>query len=176
MTDNNGMVAMTIAALHKDITTCLILIDTGYKQPHFANRITNNTFVAEMIKKIIPYAPKAYVHGRRDFSQYINTGDWNVNRIAADILHSSLRSYFMLGKYVSEFDGSALLKKIQVPTLIIEGTHDSIFPPEMAEELHSRIVSSEIEYIPGANHILVTSNPTEVTESISKFIQKLDII
>ena len=46
------------------------------------------------------------------------------------------------------------LDQINVPTLIITGEHDVGSNPEMAEQMHQKIASSELMIVPNIRHML----------------------
>ena len=73
-------------------------------------------------------------------------------------------------------DAKQLLDKISVPTLVLEGEEDSIFPPDIAEYIHKRIKKSQLEFIPNANHILVLNNPKELEKGIQSFLEKIKFL
>ena len=151
----------------------LVLVDTSYKPPHIGT-LTVDTLLLQIIASLLSKLPfNIGLSGHVDFRKYIGTGDFDKKRLLSDILHTSLKSYFVIFSNYLKFDGITLLKKIVVPTLIIQGEEDSIFPPEIAEILHEKIISSEYEIIPKANHIIVLNNPIELSQAIYPFVQKL---
>lgn len=118
--------------------------------------------------------PNIAVYGHADFSQFIDTSDIDFKRLLSDMLHTSLKSYFTLCESLAGYNAKDLLDKISVPTLVVEGTNDTIFPPDIAEYLHQRIKTSQLDLIEGANHILVINNPKELEESIENFLTKIN--
>lgn len=73
-----------------------------------------------------------------------------------------------------DLDANKLLDQIKVPTLVVEGANDTIFPPEIAHYLHKRIKKSELDIIPNANHILVLNNPQDLEKSIEGFLKRIN--
>lgn len=63
------------------------------------------------------------------------------------------------------------LKKIKVPTLIIQGEKDLLFPPKMAEDVHRHIIGSKLVIVPHAGHTLNLERVTEVCREILSFIE-----
>lgn len=168
-----GMVAMTLLGYYPDVASALVLIDTSYRPPWFSDILVHSTFFNYILELIVRHSSRKHIKGHADFSQFLNTTDYYWRRIISDILHVSLRSYFLLAKNLTNYDASSLLERIKAPTLIVEGTKDSVFPPDVAEDLHRRIITSEIDYIPGANHIIVLNNPKDLVKSIIKFLKKI---
>ncbi|MBI2074834.1 MAG: alpha/beta hydrolase [Candidatus Levybacteria bacterium] len=169
-----GMVALTLEGTYPRTSKALILIDTSYKPPYFSKVLTNHALFNKMLSLVANHAPDVGNHGHNDFSKFIGTGDFNVKRIISDILHTSLHSYFMICENLLGYDATTLLEKIIVPTLVIEGTKDHIFPPKVAKDLEKRIKTAEIDFIEGANHVLVINNPADLVKDMHKFLQKIN--
>ncbi len=168
-----GMVSIYFQAQLPNNSKGLVLVDTGFKPPFISNNPVAKVF-ADYLIRLLQSLPDIKVAGHADFNKFQGTNDINFRRILSDILHTSLRSYLMLSENLVNLDETRLLDKIQIPTLVIEGSKDSIFPPEIAKYLHKRIKTSELDLIEGANHILVINNPKELEESIQSFLQKIN--
>ncbi|MFA6273421.1 MAG: alpha/beta hydrolase [Candidatus Paceibacterota bacterium] len=105
-----------------------------------------------------------------DYSNYKNTGDWNLRRMFADISNTGLRAYFYgtLQSYEQNFE--LILERIKIPVLIIHGEKDTIFPIENSKAMMTKIKDSKFVSLPNADHILVLNNFSEVSNEISKFL------
>lgn len=168
-----GMVALTLVSKRPSFLKGLVLIDTSFKPAFLSNLFTFHPFFEKLLYFLAIHSPRVSKKGHIDFSKFIGTSDLNAKRIFSDILHTSLRSYLLSLDQIFHLNATALLKTITVPTLIIEGEQDSIFPLPIAKELAHRIKHSHLDVIPNANHILVINNPVDVTEDILRFAQKL---
>jgi pimeloyl-ACP methyl ester carboxylesterase len=133
---------------------------------------------AKIVKPFIDLAtfilPKPkYSIGQKhvDYSIYKDSGDWHIARTLADIKNTGLRIYLYCTKQTYTFDGNKVLGNIHIPTLIIHGNDDSIFPVKYGEYIHSKIKNSKIAIIKNTNHILVLNNFNEVSDLIEKFIE-----
>lgn len=168
-----GMVAMYFQTMFPDKSKALILIDTSYKPPFIGSNFVAQAFLKQFFKLFSKIFPNIAVYRHADFNQFMDTPDIDFKRLLSDMLHTSLKSYFTLCESLAGFSAKALLNKITIPTLIVEGTNDTIFPPDIAEYLHQRIKNSQLDLIEGANHILVINNPKELEESIKNFLQKI---
>lgn len=117
--------------------------------------------------RFVPFKqePKKHI----DYSRFINTGDWNIPRMIADIGNTSLRVYLYGTKQSYVVDYEELLDKINVPVLIVHGKKDTIFPLKQAVEMHKIIKNSQLIVIENSNHILVLNNFFEVSSGIEKF-------
>jgi pimeloyl-ACP methyl ester carboxylesterase len=166
-----GMVSLMHAYLYPKFITSLILIDTSYKPPHFSEFFAHHKVFEYLIPFFASITPPTYDKSTVDYEKFIHTSDFDKKRIFSDIMHTSLKSYLLISQNLLHFDAKEILNAIKIPTLVIEGTKDSVFPPEIAVYLHKKIKSSEITFIKGANHIVVLTNPKEVTEAIVEFIK-----
>jgi pimeloyl-ACP methyl ester carboxylesterase len=71
------------------------------------------------------------------------------------------------------FDRMQDVKDIQVPALIIAGTHDALTPPKYAEYLAANIAENELHVIERAGHMLVMERVPEVSRVIEGFMSRL---
>lgn len=171
-----GMITIFLGAKFPHLAKGLVLVDTSYKPPFIGENFTAKAFFDQIINLLLKFTPDIKQKGRADFDKFKNSADLDAKRILSDILHTSLRTYLMMCDNLVKLDAKDLLDKIIVPTLVIEGTKDTIFPPEIAKYLNKRIKKSELDLIPEANHILVLNNPTELEKSIESFLKKIGFI
>src|SRR5262249_23517580 len=73
----------------------------------------------------------------------------------------------------NEFDITARLGAIKVPTLIIAGRDDSLTPPESAEALHQGIAGSKLVTIDDAGHTVSSEKPAEFNAALKEFLTTL---
>jgi pimeloyl-ACP methyl ester carboxylesterase len=171
-----GMISIYFQSLFPNSSKGLILIDTSYKPPFISNHPVSKILFSHIIGLLIKVVPNVHQKGHVNFDQFTGTQDLNFKRILSDILHTSLRSYLMLCDRLVNLNAEKLLEKITVPTLVIEGTNDSIFPPQIAQLLSNRIKNSQLSLIEGANHIVVINNPKDLEKSMESFLRKISFI
>lgn len=70
------------------------------------------------------------------------------------------------------WDGSAGMRDILVPTLIIGGEWDE-FTPDCFRTLHDGIKGSRLVVIPKARHLAMVEKPTEYNAALSQFLSRL---
>ncbi|MBT4760218.1 MAG: alpha/beta hydrolase [Bdellovibrionaceae bacterium] len=87
------------------------------------------------------------------------------------IANLDLQSFLALFEQMMEYDGHQVLKRINVPTLIIGGKNDGVTPVSYQEELHRSIKDSELSMIPMGSHCTQLDLPDYVNLKIEKFIQ-----
>lgn len=170
-----GMAAIYLYAKYlKTASQGLVLVDTSFKPPFFSYTPLEKTLFKDFFNLLTKYVPDVRVKEPRNVEEFIGTEDIDIKRIASDMLHTSLRSYLIICEDLVDLNANNLLDKIKVPTLVVEGEKDTIFPPYIAEYLHKRIKKSELEIIPNANHILVINNPEDLEKSIEGFLKRIN--
>jgi 3-oxoadipate enol-lactonase len=68
-------------------------------------------------------------------------------------------------------DSAAVLSTIDVPTLIIVGSEDTITPVADAQSMHHAIRGSRLVIIPGAGHMSNMEAPREFNAALTEFLQ-----
>lgn len=170
-----GIVSLYFAAIYQKLLSALILIDSSYKPPAYLGGA--NTIAHMLIGKLLSAGahvlPNFQIPGHVDFSKFIGTEDIDVRRFTSDVLHTSTKGYMLMCKKLTGYDGKALLAKVTIPTFVLEGEEDTIFPPDIAIHIAERLKKSDLEFIPNANHILVINNAPEVNVSIERFLGRI---
>ena len=64
------------------------------------------------------------------------------------------------------------LDEINVPTLVMAGREDFVFPPECQEELAAGILGPRLRIIEGAGHNPHEEQPAEVMEAVREFLSQ----
>lgn len=69
------------------------------------------------------------------------------------------------------------LPDIKIPVSLIWGREDRVTPPEVAEEFHSLLPNSQLNWIENCGHAPMMEQPVEFNELLEKFIRgiKMDI-
>jgi pimeloyl-ACP methyl ester carboxylesterase len=67
-------------------------------------------------------------------------------------------------------DATALLSKIDVPTLVVCGRHDSVSPPAHMHALAAAMPEARFVEIPDAGHMSPLENPAAVNAAIRDFL------
>ncbi len=170
-----GMVSIYLGAKFPKASNALVLVDTSYKLPFFSEHAVASELVIHLLD-LLSKVPDVDFSGHTNYRDFVNTWDLDLRRLLADILHTSLRSYLLIADDLIGYDARDLLRQIIVPSLVVDGTNDSVFPPKIAQYLSKRIKRSELELIDGANHILVINNPKDLSQTIESFLRKLKFL
>ena len=171
-----GMIATYIAAEQKPNAKILVLVDADYKIRGLYKKLRDNHLIMSFLELLAKNVPNIEASDQEDLTKFVGTGNVSIDRAASDILHVSLKSYLLIIENLLGYKAAEFLNKIAMPTLIIEGTKDSVIPPEVAEKLKHRIKHSELEMIEGANHFLIINNPLDVSREIERFLIKRKFI
>ncbi|MDF1755706.1 MAG: alpha/beta fold hydrolase [Verrucomicrobiales bacterium] len=90
------------------------------------------------------------------------------------IPHFGLLDRFMLNRnYARNFFDTdqrplrALLENWEKPLQIIHGKRDKLVPPDAAREHHRIVPQSQLDWVPGGNHIALMQKPAEVARLIA---------
>ena len=179
-----GKVALEYALRYPNSLSHLVLVDTGgdsrWAQEnapkvlekrgfspeivHIAQRFLNGQIEPKEMMPDLMKLGKAYTFhlGLRQMPHMIQTGLMTKLRPEALIYAAS---HFLRGWSVME-----RLNEIKVPTLIVAGRHDFLFPPEHQEELAAGITNSRLAIIECAGHNVQDEQPDEVLRVLREFL------
>jgi len=71
-------------------------------------------------------------------------------------------------------DRAAPLEQIRVPTLVITGTEDQVYPPAMAHDMARRIPGARLVEIEGAGHMSNLEQPERFNRALMDFLKEND--
>jgi pimeloyl-ACP methyl ester carboxylesterase len=75
-----------------------------------------------------------------------------------------------------QFDVSARMTEIALPTLIICGQQDKMTPVKYSERLHEQLRHSELHLLADAGHMVMLEKPAEVAQLFAQFLDKINPI
>lgn len=120
---------------------------------------------------LFDWLPLFKTHGRHiNYEHYRQTGDWNIRRMSVDILNTSLRVYLDCVGQSYGFVCEELLSRIHIPTLIVHGQKDSIFPVSNAVSMSQSIPGCQLKIMENDNHILVLNDLAGSMSVIQEFV------
>ncbi|NLV21934.1 MAG: alpha/beta hydrolase [Syntrophomonadaceae bacterium] len=76
-------------------------------------------------------------------------------------------------KACDQFDRSADIEQIKIPTLVIAGEDDKLTPLKYSQFLDDRLASSKLVVIPQAGHYVMLEKPEEVSRAIADFVSSI---
>lgn len=87
-----------------------------------------------------------------------------------EILHKE--SYVKTVEATTMYDRSLELAKIDVPTLMIFGEHDSLTRPELGKQMAAQIKGCEYHVVPKSGHLINLEQPDVFNETVLPFLLK----
>lgn len=90
---------------------------------------------------------------------------------ARGISSMNLNAFINLFESMVNYDGSYVLDKIQIPTLIIAGKKDAITPTKLQREMHGRVEGSQFLVVPYGTHCTQLDMSDLVNQRIAKFLK-----
>ena len=79
-------------------------------------------------------------------------------------------SEFTITGTLKRYDGTALLRKVKVPTLLAWGGQDLTMPPDCARRYQQLIPRSRIILSPGGSHDWIIARPAQFAAAVEAFL------
>jgi proline iminopeptidase len=183
-----GQVALEYALRYPDSLSHLVLLDTGgesrWSQRNGADLLTKRGYSPEKVELVRRFfngqiAPKEMVPALMRFggAYYHRRGPSLLLLMAREMIHGEWRTKTQPEALI--YGGRELLKdwtvmdrlgEIKVPTLVMAGRDDFLFPPEHQLELAAGIPNARLRIIERAGHNAHSERPHEVIEAVTGFI------
>lgn len=183
-----GHVALEYVLRHPSRVSQLILLDTGAdsrwardEAPKAALQRTGNPEMADLVRRWFrgEFDPKSM------FSSLMRMGDLynphtSIWSLMGQLSSGEWRSLFTMRPEPAIFAGRTLLNgwsvmdrlgEIQVPTLVMAGRDDFIFPPEATCELAAAIPNARLQIIDRAGHNPQSEQRDVVLSAIRAFVR-----
>lgn len=166
------LIAQEYLKKHKKLVKATVFLSPNFIiGKRFIDKLVKHSTTPVLLLNKFPFSTKPAKH--IDYSKYLNTGDWNIPRTIADVTNTGFRVYLNCTRQTCKLDYSKLLKDLQIPTLIIHGKKDSVFPVENSKQMSKKIKNSKLIILNNADHILVLNYFKQVSDSIQNFIKAL---
>jgi len=179
-----GGIAWAMAILFPERVDRLILINCV--PPDVLNSVKNESFQTLVAIKNIPILPYLVIAGRNK-----NSIKWillecvsNIKLITPGVLNRQYQlskvkgtTWVLYSTFKHAEEALKLRDKlslISLPTLLIWGERDIIFPPRVGETLHQTIPGSTFQRIEKSGHIPMWETPEQVNQAILSFLRKSD--
>jgi len=91
---------------------------------------------------------------------------------ARGVASIDLEVFITLFDQMMKYDGTPVLDRINVPTLIISGSKDGVTPKDYQERMHKRIHGSQFLSVPYGSHCTQLDLPDFVNLRIEKFLRE----
>jgi 3-oxoacyl-(acyl-carrier-protein) synthase/tryptophanase/pimeloyl-ACP methyl ester carboxylesterase/acyl carrier protein len=161
-----GLVALTYALDYPAETASLVLIGSSYKIGNRVGEINRLEVVAaEDFDAVIAHSGSRRLRDQRPGLMRL------LLRAESMDAHTGLR---YLDVFAARPDLAARLSSVAVPTMVVQGRHDTVVPRKAAHLLHGTIPDVRYEELPDAGHFPTVSHPDEVNGLIADFIAGKD--
>ncbi|NBV78162.1 alpha/beta hydrolase [bacterium] len=166
------LVALEYLLAHQHNVARAIFLSPNYGVHRTRRARLSRPFLTAIIRiaNVFPFSTKRGI--RLDYSKYLNTGDWNLRRMAADISNTTLRVYLYCLEHTYKFNRDGWWSRINVSTLIVHGRDDSVIPVANAEQMAARIYDAELKVLDNADHMLVLNKVNEIAPVIETFLSE----
>lgn len=166
-----GAVALDFTARFPEFVSSLVLMSTFYKCDdncadvfnQFINALDSSfeDFFDFMLPKVL--CPDVIENNIEDLELLKQLSSKTAN----------LEAYKMATEACFNYDVENQLSQINVPTLILAGRYDEIFPKSIQESLSEKIKNSKLIIFDNSKHnLLVGKNNVEIVEILKKFYKK----
>jgi len=92
------------------------------------------------------------------------------NELKAIVMQASVGGFVAGGHALADrSDYRAMLKTVSVPTLILVGQEDALWPYEIDQQMHAAIPGSTLVIVPGAAHASIFEKPVAANKAIGTF-------
>ncbi len=180
---NGGRIAIDFTINHPSMVDALILVSSGISGYETAGPEEDRIW-GEFEKQVDGPQQLAAKEGRIADAVKIDVETWasaqnptnreRILKMAMDNSHIHTDPPSRLQVHPTP-PGFKRLSKIQAPTLIIFGDRDVPGMRLVAQQLHTKIPSSELVEIHGADHIVNMSKPNEFNRVVQDFLKKCEL-
>jgi 3-oxoadipate enol-lactonase len=165
-----GMVAQEIAIRAPHLVKALVLVSTTCQED--PDTVANMSDRLENMRSAGAHAG-AEIAAQSIFSEGFRNA--NPDYIAAFVETRAAQPQEPLISAMAalrDFDYRAGLEKLDMPTLVIAGTEDTLTPPEAVREVAAHIPGSQLVEMPGAGHIIPVERPDAFYAIIDTFLSE----
>jgi pimeloyl-ACP methyl ester carboxylesterase len=125
--------------------------------------IWNRRTVTRTVKRIVSRFGES--EGQVDFRALKDPSDLTVD--LAGWKNTDWRSMRAYRLAMRGFDHRGDLDRIELPTVVLHGSHDSLFPVSVAEDLASRLPGAKLHIVEGAGHVLPLTHGQHVVDAVA---------
>jgi 3-oxoadipate enol-lactonase len=167
-TSMGGFIAQALALAHPELCRSLILC-------HTAPRMSMPSEVlARRVKALDSMSLEKYAEIVVEQACSINASEELRTWVVSMIARNDKRAYTqVMTEGLRDFDASAELGTIRIPTLVITGELDQVLPKEGGEEIARLISGAKLVEIEGVGHLGYAEQPAEFNKTVLSFLNDL---
>lgn len=164
-----GLIGMTFALRHPQMTQSLVLCDTtacygADRAPMWEERI-RIAETAGMTDALIEQTMAIWFS-----AEFLEKGKAVVDRIRAMLRNTDPRGYAAAIRAIGFVDLRQAIRAIRCPTLVVVGELDGGTPPAMARVMAEAIPGARLEVLPGAKHAAVVERADDFNRLLTAFL------
>lgn len=165
-----GLMAQELALTSPERVRSLCLMAT---HPGIANAVINPDAM-EMLQRRATMKPAEAAEASIPFNYAAQTArarieeDWAVRLPLA----ATPEGYVAQVMGTSQWNGYDRIRSINRPTLVLHGEIDRLVPVANGEILADRIPGAELVVVSGANHVLTTDQPEQVSKTVLEWLDR----
>lgn len=168
-----ALLAVDFATKYPEKMGGLILLAPDYRiNKTFRGRVTRTVFAAVDLFSTPGFTERYGVEV--DYSRFRYNDDWDWRRIYIDVKNTSIHVYHHCLSRSTVFDPEEMVGRIKVPSLIIHGRKDSVFPFKDSVQMAKKIPNARLKILDNANHILVLNNSGQIITEIDNFLKSVN--
>jgi len=89
------------------------------------------------------------------------------------LVHNGPEVYYKDITLCQRFDSTSWVHRITCPVLVMCGSHDTITPPELSQELSKKLPSAKLRVVPQAAHMVMQEQPEQFRSAVTDFVWQL---
>jgi 3-oxoadipate enol-lactonase len=168
-----GRIAQDFYALYPQHVATLTIVAsfTGFQKLAPEER---NKFLASRLKPLADEGKEP-----RDIAANVARGlssehasEAQYERLVASIAALHKDSYIKTLRATTNFDRSASLQTIAVPTLLVFGDADTLTTAAMGREMHAKIAGSKFVLVPNSGHLINIEQPAAFEAAVLPFLRE----
>ncbi len=165
-----GYVSTLLCAHNQKRVDHLVLVRSGYTAPPLLNLLTNPVGAAlfDLAARTLPATSHA---NTIDYAKRIGSHDLDITRIWSDMRSTGLKYYFSHAKQLGYFNLIQDIAHIRIPTTIIGGGFDTVFPPDYTRRFAALFPNHKLIFIEKGNHVTPISNPILLAQTLQAILQ-----
>jgi non-heme chloroperoxidase len=161
-----SFIARRAAEIQPERVARLVLIGSAFTP---VNQVTLE--VRELVQPLPDPLPSEFVREFQASAIHVPVPEDFFERAVAESLKAPARVWRSAWDGMLAFDDAAQLEQIAVPTLLLWGEHDALFPRAEQERLASVIPTVQLTVYPDTGHSPNWERPERVAASLEAFLQ-----
>lgn len=164
------LIALEFAKHHQEMLEKLVLMSPSFSVDRPIARLVKPLLTASRVLEFLPFSARTGNHF--DYSPYQKARDWDIPMTMSDVQNTGLRAYLFASRQAFEVDYEDILENIEIPTLLIHGKKDSIFPIQNSLTMEKIMPQAHMVTLEDGDHIIVVNTGyfSRIRDAIENFV------